>query len=163
MESIAAEARGARGGNSGVIAGASLFRPGAALDWPVTGELVYRFGRVAAANNTQTKQNGIGISAPRGAGVRAVAAGRVEFADARPGYGRIVVLAHAAGDYTIYASLDRISVDSGAMVARGQVIGTVGTSDADMGPHLHFELRLNTPGSPLRAVDPLPFLRNQGG
>jgi septal ring factor EnvC (AmiA/AmiB activator) len=161
IEALALEAREGRGG-SGVIAGASLFRPGAALDWPVQGELLYRFGRVTGANNTQTKQNGIGISAPRGTSVRAVATGRVEFADARPGYGRIIVLAHAAGDYTIYASLDRIAVDSGATVTRGQVIGSIGTSDADLGPHLHFELRLNTPGTPLRAVDPLPYLRNPG-
>jgi murein DD-endopeptidase MepM/ murein hydrolase activator NlpD len=157
IESLAAEARGAGGG--GMLAGATLFRVGGNMDWPVVGELLYRFGRVAAVNNTQTKENGIGISAPRGSSVRAVAAGRVDFAAERAGYGRIVVLAHPAGDYTVYASLDVIAVQVGASVTKGQILGTVGSSSTDYGPHLHFELRLNSTSAPLQAIDPLPYLR----
>jgi murein DD-endopeptidase MepM/ murein hydrolase activator NlpD len=157
IESLAAEARGAGGG--GTLAGASVFRAGGNLEWPVAGELIYRFGRVAGVNNTQTKENGIGISAPRGTSVRAVAAGRVDFAAERAGYGRIVVLAHPSGDYTVYASLDVIAVQVDASVTKGQILGTVGTSSTNYGPHLHFELRLNNPSAPLQAIDPLPYLR----
>jgi murein DD-endopeptidase MepM/ murein hydrolase activator NlpD len=130
------------------------------LDWPLQGELVYRFGRVTGANSTQTLRNGIGISAPRGASVRAVADAVVASTGSVPGYGRIIILAHAAGDYSLYSSLERIMADSGAAVMKGQVIGTVGTSDADLGPHLHFEVRLGTNIS--QPVDPIPFLKPRG-
>jgi septal ring factor EnvC (AmiA/AmiB activator) len=155
------ELRSAAGG--GVPAGASVFRAGAALDWPISGEIIYNFGRVTGTNNTQTKQNGIGISAPAGASVRAVAAGRVEYASDLTGYGRTVVIVHPAGDYSVYGSLDRISVAAGGAIARGQILGTVGTSDASLGAHLHFEVRLNSSTAPLRAVDPLPVRRPRGG
>jgi murein DD-endopeptidase MepM/ murein hydrolase activator NlpD len=46
-----------------------------------------------------------------------------------------------------------------ASVTKGQILGTVGTSSTNYGPHLHFELRLNNPSAPLQATDPLPYLR----
>ncbi len=158
LNAAAREARAAAAG--GGPPPPSVFRLGAALDWPVVGELLYRFGIVTNANNTQTKQNGIGVSAPRSAEVRAVADGRVGYARDFGGfYGRTVLLVHPSGDYTVYASLDRIAADSGALVAKGQVIGTVGQSDTNYGPRLHFEVRLSSPNAEPRAVDPLPFLR----
>ena len=157
INSLVVESRGGRGGAA--IPGASVFRAGAALDWPVRGELVYRFGRVAGANNTETRQNGIGIAAPRGANVRAVANGRVAYASNLPGYGNTVLLVHAAGDYTVYGSLDRFNVSVGADVVRGQIIGTIGITSIATGPHLHFEVRLGSAAAAPRAVDPLPYLR----
>ena len=47
------------------------------LDWPVDGSLLYRFGRVVNPNNTTTRWNGVGIAAPEGAPVKAVAPGTV--------------------------------------------------------------------------------------
>ena len=141
------------------VAGGPAFRVGAMLDWPVDGELVYRFGRVTTANNTQIRQNGIGISAPRGTTVRAVALGRVYFAENYLSYGNMVAIEHGSGDFSVYASLERIDVQVGQSVTRGQPIGTVGVSDTTLGPHIHFEVRLNKPPQPLLAVDPLPFMR----
>jgi septal ring factor EnvC (AmiA/AmiB activator) len=124
------------------------------LDWPVDGRLLYRFGRVVNANNTRTRWNGVGIAAAEGTQVRAVATGTVVAAAPIGTYGNTVIVQHGGGDYSVYGSLSRVDVRVGAGVAKGQPVGTVGTADPDMPPHLHFEVRPQG-----RAVDPLEWLR----
>lgn len=127
------------------------------LDWPVEGNIIYQFGRLVNPNNTTTRWNGIGIAAAEGTPVKAVAAGVVALVDESFGtYGRTVVIQHGGNDYSIYSSLGRISVTKGTKIVKGQAIGTVGRSDPEMEPHLHFEMR---PGQ--RAVDPLEWLRSR--
>jgi septal ring factor EnvC (AmiA/AmiB activator) len=124
------------------------------LDWPVDGTIIYRFGRVINPNNTTTRWNGIGISASQGTQVHSVSAGTVVLADVMGTYGNTVILEHGGGDYSVYGSLDRMSVSKGARVAKGQVLGTIGATDPVLPPHLHFEIRRGGP-----AVDPLEWLR----
>ena len=123
------------------------------LNWPANGTLLYRFGRVVSANNTTTRWNGIGIGAPIGTAVRAVAAGDVVMAEPMGSYGLTVIVQHGGGDYSVYGSLSRADVKTGTTVAKGQTIGAVGRADESLPPHLHFEVR---PGG--RAVDPLTWL-----
>jgi len=125
------------------------------LAWPVEGTILYNFGRVVNPNNTVTRWNGIGIAAPEGTTVRAVAEGEVRAAESMSLYGKTVIIEHGGGDYSVYASLSSISVRVGMKVSKGQVIGTVGSSDPDQPPHLHFEIRHNGP-----AIDPTTWLRN---
>lgn len=127
------------------------------LDWPVEGAIVYRFGRIVSPNNTSITWNGIGIGADIGTPVRAVAAGEVVYAEAAGTYGNMIILQHGGGAYSMYASLQEIRAPRGTRVAKGDIIGTVGQSDPDMPPRLHFEIRPNG-GS---AVDPLSWLRRQ--
>ncbi|HET7564908.1 MAG TPA: M23 family metallopeptidase, partial [Gemmatimonadaceae bacterium] len=117
---------------------------------------LYNFGRVVNPNNTTTRWNGIGIEAPEGTPVRAVAAGRAVVAEPFGTYGLTVILQHGGGDYSVYGSLSKLAVAKGDSVSKGQVIGYVGTTDPDMPPHLHFEIRPQG-----RAVDPLDWLRQQ--
>jgi len=124
------------------------------LDWPVNGAFLYRFGRFVNPNNTTTRWNGIGISAPVGTAVKSVSAGTVAYAGPMGTYGNTVILEHGGGDYSVYGSLDRIDVRKGSRVIKGQAIGTVGVSDPAIGPHLHFEIRRGGP-----AVDPAEWLR----
>lgn len=124
------------------------------LDWPVEGTIIYNFGRVVNPNNTTTRWNGIGIAAPSGTAVRAVAAGRVVVAEGFGTYGLTVIVQHGGGDYSVYGSLERLGVAKGGVVTKGQTIGYVGSADPDMDPHLHFEIRPQG-----RAVDPLEWLR----
>lgn len=126
------------------------------LDWPVDGAVLYRFGRQVNPNNTTIRWNGIGIAAPAGTPVRAVEPGVVAIADRVGTYGLVVIVNHGEGNFTMYGSLDRAAVRQGEAVAQGQVVGTVGTSDPDLEPHLHFEVRPNG-----RAVDPLDWLRRR--
>jgi septal ring factor EnvC (AmiA/AmiB activator) len=124
------------------------------LDWPVNGAFLYRFGRFVNPNNTTTRWNGIGISAPVGTVVKSVSAGTVAYAGAMGTYGNTVILEHGGGDYSVYGSLERIDVRKGARVIKGQALGTVGISDPALGSHLHFEIRRGGP-----AVDPAEWLR----
>jgi len=124
------------------------------LTWPVDGTLLYRFGRVINPNNTTTRWNGMGIAAPLGTTVKSVAAGTVASVGQLGTYGLTVILQHGGGDYSIYASLNSAAVRTGAVIKRGDPIGTVGISDPDLKPHVHFEIRPQG-----RAVDPEGWLR----
>ena len=126
------------------------------LDWPVDGTVLYRFGRVINPNNTTTRWNGIGIGAPIGTPVKAVAPGTVVSVRPLGTYGLTVVLNHGGGDYSIYSSLNSGSVRAGNVIKRGDIIGTVGVSDPDLKPHLHLEIR-TAPSQ--QAVDPERWLR----
>ena len=135
----------------------SGFRAGGNLDWPVDGTILYRFGHAAGPDRTVTTWGGIGIEAPAGAPVRAIAAGVVKLVDPQFGtYGATVMILHPSGDYSVYCSLGSITVARDAIVDRGTAIGTVGVNDPRLPPHLHFEIRSGTMPVP---VDPLPFLR----
>lgn len=126
------------------------------LDWPVEGALLYTFGRNITPENTSTRWNGVGIQAPLGTPVRSVAAGEVMIAEAIGTYGLTVVVQHGGGDYSVYGSLQRLSVKKGERVTKGEVVGTVGAADPEMPAHLHFEIRPRG-----RAMDPLQWLRSR--
>lgn len=128
------------------------------LDWPVDGAIVYRFGRLMNPSSaTSIRWNGVGIGAATGTPVRAVASGEVALAEVSGTYGMMVILEHGGGSYSIYASLQTAGVRRGQKVNKGDVIGTVGQSDPDLPPRLHFEMRVNNGV----AVDPLEWLRRQ--
>jgi septal ring factor EnvC (AmiA/AmiB activator) len=127
------------------------------LDWPVDGQIVYRFGRLVNPNNTSIRWNGIGIGAAEGTPVKTVAAGEVVFAEPSGTYGLTVLVEHGGGAYSLYASLASARVRRGQRVSKGEVIGTVGQADPDLPPRLHFEMR---PRDGI-AVDPLEWLRGQ--
>jgi murein hydrolase activator len=128
------------------------------LDWPVEGDIIYRFGRAINPNNTAIRWNGVGIRAAQGAGVRSIAAGEVMVADRIGTYGLTVIIQHGGGDYSVYGSLSRADVQKGSKVTKGQVIGAVGRADPEMDPHLHLEIRPKG-----RATDPLAWLALRAG
>lgn len=157
IAAIEAERRRAASRANAPKAAASTLRTADAgrLDWPVDGSLLYRFGRVVNPNNTTTRWNGVGIAAPEGAPVKAVAPGTVVSVGQLGTYGLTVILQHGEGDYSVYASLASASVRNGATVKKGETIGSVGVSDPDLKPHLHFEIRPKG-----HAVDPERWLRD---
>jgi murein hydrolase activator len=126
------------------------------LDWPVDGTILYRFGRAVNPNNTTIRWNGVGIAAAAGTAVKAIASGEVMVAQPIGTYGLTVIVQHGGGDYSVYGSLAQSNVQVGTKVTKGQSVGTVGVSDPDFGPHLHFEIRPKG-----RAMDPLTWLRGQ--
>ena len=114
-----------------------------ALDWPVRGEVVGRFGPEKHPRfNVVTPNNGIDIAASIGTPVRAVAKGRVEYTAEDYGtYGQIVIVNHGDSYYTLYGHLSEIAVSVGQEVTAGQVIGRSGDTGSLKGPVLHFEVR----------------------
>jgi septal ring factor EnvC (AmiA/AmiB activator) len=131
------------------------------LDWPVDGPLLYTYGKAQTASNTTIRWDGVGIKATVGTPVRSVAPGRVASVGQLGTYGLTVIVDHGGGDYSIYASLARASVRAGDAVVKGQAVGTVGISDPDQPPHLHFEIRHAGPGGQPRSVDPASWLRGE--
>ncbi len=118
--------------------------------WPVEGKLVSRFGPKAGGLHN----DGINISAPRGAAVRAAEDGVVAYAgNELGGYGNLVLVRHAGGWTSAYAHNEKLLVSRGNTVRRGQVIALVGSSGNVTTPQTHFELRRGA-----RAVDPLKSL-----
>ena len=152
----AAASRRARGTSPGGSRSSITTRDVGRLDWPVEGRFVYDFGREKKANNTAIRWNGVGIAAAAGTPVRAVAAGKVLEVAHFGTYGQTVIVEHGGGDYSVYGSLGSVAIAKGATITRGQTIGTVGMSDPELGPHLHFEIRRGGP-----AVDPKQWLRSR--
>jgi murein DD-endopeptidase MepM/ murein hydrolase activator NlpD len=67
----------------------------------------------------------------------------------RYGYGNHIIVDHGGGFSTLYGHLSEIYVKTGDHVARGQVIGRMGSTGRSTGTHLHFETRINgTPVNP---------------
>ena len=119
--------------------------------------IIYRFGKAVNPNNTTIRWNGVGIAAAVGTPVKAVSNGTVALVSESFGtYGPTVFIQHGGGDYSVYASLGKISVTKGEKIVKGQVVGTVGKTDPELDAHLHFEIRPNG-----RAVDPLEWLRSR--
>jgi len=97
---------------------------------------------------------GIDFRAPSGTPVKATAAGKIVEADYVGGYGNMVEVDHGAGLSTRYAHLSSIGVEIGQTIAKGDILGRVGTTGRSTGPHLHYETRID--GEP---ADPLRFMR----
>lgn len=131
------------------------------LDWPVEGEVLYRFGP-QRDEGTTVNRDGIGIGAPAGTPVQAVESGRVAWAGERGLYGPSVIVSHGGGYYSVYLYLGRARVQEGARVSKGQVLGTVGGAGSREGAHIQFEIHVpGSDGSP-RPVDPVRWLRGRG-
>ncbi len=127
------------------------------LDWPVEGRIVFQFGRETLPSGGVIRWNGIGIGAPVGTPVQAVADGRIAVVQNLNTYGLTAVLEHGNGYYSLYMQLAEARVRPGDQVTKGQVLGTVGGANTDKGPHLHFEIR----GENQIALDPLDWLRRR--
>jgi murein DD-endopeptidase MepM/ murein hydrolase activator NlpD len=138
--------------------GGPIFRPGATLPMPVNGWKSSDFGmRYHPIYHEWRMHTGVDLSAPGGAPIWAVAAGKVIRAGWNGGYGNFTCIYHGLyqgkGFASCYAHQSAIGVKIGQQVRTGQVIGRVGTTGTSTGNHLHFEIRLN--GDP---VDPWPWL-----
>ncbi len=103
---------------------------------------------------------GVDYAAPIGSPVIAPAAGRVALvgreAEGFELHGNTIGLDHGQGVVSIFIHLNSIAVREGDLVQAGQTIGTIGTTGASTGPHLHWGLYVNGV-----AVDPTPW-RNGG-
>jgi murein DD-endopeptidase MepM/ murein hydrolase activator NlpD len=96
--------------------------------------------------------SGVDYSAPRGTPILAAGNGVVLKAERSSGYGNLTLIQHTNGYVTAYAHQTSYAkgIVPGARVRQGQVIGHVGSTGLSTGPHLHFEIRVNS-----QAVDPL--------
>ena len=86
---------------------------------------------------------GIDLRASKGTAFVASDAGTVTFAGWKGSYGNLIIVNHGNGIQTKYAHCNSISVSSGTSVAKGQVLGTVGSTGNATGNVLHYEVLVN--------------------
>jgi murein DD-endopeptidase MepM/ murein hydrolase activator NlpD len=102
----------------------------------------------------QAIHKGVDFAAPAGSQVVAVASGIVTYSKERFGYGRTVEINHGNGYVTRYGHNQKILVDVGDTIQKGQAIALIGSTGRSTGPHLHFEVLKEG-----RAIDPMSFVR----
>jgi murein DD-endopeptidase MepM/ murein hydrolase activator NlpD len=127
---------------------------------PVSGDLPANgFGSRRIINGQpRMPHSGVDFAAERGATVSAANRGRVALVGDFFFAGRLVVLDHGLGLYTLYFHLDRADVEEGALVERGETIGIVGATGRATGPHLHWGAQLGA-----ARVDPTGLLSVAAG
>ncbi len=109
------------------------------LRLPIKGELANRFGAKRSEGGAQWK--GLFIRAPSGQEVRAVAGGRVVFAEWMRGFGNLLILDHGDNYLTIYGNTESVLKAVGERIRAGDVVATAGASGGNPESGLYFEVR----------------------
>lgn len=123
------------------------------IAWPLRGKIIRAFGEETRAYGTSVVSNGIEIAAPEWTNVVAADDGNVVFSGSYGGQGKLVIIDHNNGFFTVYAYNNEILVARDAKVKKGQVIAKSGMTGSATQPSLHFELRKDG-----KAINPLPYL-----
>jgi murein DD-endopeptidase MepM/ murein hydrolase activator NlpD len=99
--------------------------------------------RIHPIYKTARPHRGTDYAAPTGTPVFAAGDGRVVKAGYSKANGNYVFLQHGEQFVTKYLHLHKRKVKQGQRVSQSQVIGTVGSTGAATGPHLHYEFLMN--------------------
>ena len=121
------------------------------LPWPVSGRLTVHY-QASRADDKGAHFNGVLISAPNGAKVRAPYFGRVMYADWLQGLGLLLIIGHSGGYMTLYGHAEVLYKSVGDQVAPGDVIAAMPEGGAE--PKLYFEIREGR-----KTVDPKGWLK----
>ena len=121
------------------------------LRLPVIGELTNRFGGQRLDSGLSWK--GLFISAKPGREVKAVAGGRVVYADWLRGFGNLLILDHGDGYMSLYGNNESLLKQVGEEARAGDTIAAAGNSGGNPDSGLYFELRFQ--GKPF---DPIPWV-----
>jgi len=106
--------------------------------WPLTGRVISDFG----TESNGERNDGINIAAQPGTPIRAAASGTISYAgNELRGYGNLILIKHDDGYVTAYAHAERITVQRGDTVTKGQIIAYAGSTGDVTSPQLHFEIR----------------------
>ena len=117
-----------------------------AFQWPVQGRILSSFG--PKANGLHN--DGVNIAAEIGAPVKAAQSGVVAYSgNELKGYGNLLLVRHDNGWMTAYAHNNKLLVQRGDTVVRGQTIAQAGNSGSVVTPQVHFEIRKGA-----KAIDP---------
>ncbi|WP_209121442.1 murein hydrolase activator EnvC [Alkalihalobacillus sp. BA299] len=107
--------------------------------------------------------HGLDISNSTGTPIYAAEGGTVIAARYMNGYGNTVMISHNVNGQvltTLYAHMSAISVSNGQRVSRGQQVGSMGSTGASTGPHLHFEVHEGPwNGAKSNSVNPLKYIQ----
>lgn len=119
------------------------------LSMPIKGQVVVGYKQEKVPG---LKSNGIEIKGTLGQAVSAADTGTVIFAGSLSNLGGVVIIDHK-GIITVYGNLASVRVSKGAVVKKGQTIGTLGRDSTTKQPTLYFETRKG-----VNVVNPLSYL-----
>ncbi|MDA8121069.1 MAG: peptidoglycan DD-metalloendopeptidase family protein [Deltaproteobacteria bacterium] len=120
---------------------------------PIEGKLVGRFGKQRDPVFDVTIENrGVEIEAASGALVHAIGGGEVVFVGSVPGFGKVLILQHGSGLFSVYGKAEDFSVKQGQSVAKGEAVGRLPASPEGKSV-LYLELRAGG-----TAIDPVPVI-----
>jgi murein DD-endopeptidase MepM/ murein hydrolase activator NlpD len=121
---------------------------------------------VSGFGNRRTYNNGVfhnyhsgvdfGVMTADNINIYSAADGTVIFADLLPIHGNFTVIDHGWGVYTSYSHQSQLLVSAGQQVKRGDLIGLIGSTGRSVGPHLHWEVIVNS-----TYVNPVTWLSTQ--
>lgn len=120
------------------------------LPWPVAGRLTNRFGQ--AREQQGLRWRGVFIASEAAQPVRAIARGRVAYADWLRGFGLLIIVDHGDGYMSLYGHNQALFREPGDWVEDGEVLARVGDTGGALETGLYFELRHE--GKP---IDPLKW------
>ncbi|HEU4747308.1 MAG TPA: M23 family metallopeptidase [Gemmatimonadaceae bacterium] len=121
---------------------------------PRTSRVTSEFGTGRAFNGAIASRHlGVDFAGAVGAPIKAANRGVVALVDTFFLAGRVVYIDHGGGLVTGYFHMSEPLVSKGDTVARGQVIGRVGSTGRVTGPHLHWTARYGK-----LTVDPLDLI-----
>lgn len=128
----------------------------------------HRKGKVCPANNFwlgagwgadrgKRSHKGMDMGGKRGAPIFAVEAGRIDRTKRQSNGALQIVLRGKSGSKYYYGHMDKVLINGGQKVKKGQVIGTMGDSGSPGEVHLHFEYWKS--GRESDAINPVKFLK----
>jgi septal ring factor EnvC (AmiA/AmiB activator) len=117
------------------------------LHLPARGDVIGKFG---TARSEGTLWKGVFIKTSAGQPVKAVASGRVVFADWLRGFGNMLIVDHGGGYLSLYGAAEALMKQVGDTVKAGDSVATSGNSGGNAETGIYFELRhLGKPVDPL--------------
>ncbi|WP_267268838.1 M23 family metallopeptidase [Pseudomonas protegens] len=124
------------------------------LDKPVNGPLSSKFGVRRFFNGEERNPHaGLDFAVPAGTPIKTPAAGKVILTGNYFFNGNTVFVDHGQGFISMFCHMSKIDVKVGQSLARGAVVGKVGSTGRATGPHMHWNISLND-----ARVDPAIFI-----
>ena len=124
------------------------------LDKPVTGPLSSKFGVRRFFNGEERNPHaGLDFAVPAGTPIKTPAAGKVILIGNYFFNGNTVFVDHGQGFISMFCHMSKVDTQVGQQLARGNVVGRVGSTGRATGPHMHWNVSLND-----ARVDPAIFI-----
>ena len=110
------------------------------LPLPVNGRIIEQYGEhIVADAGVKIMHKGIKISPESTTQAKAVADGRVVFADNVKNFNNLVIIDHGSSYYTVYGNMDTLLVESGKKVRQGDILGDIIVERAVEAPYLYLK------------------------
>ena len=118
-----------------------------------SGSMIFPVPELTQVTTRFGGHRGIDLCAPAGSPILAADSGVVVEAGWHGSWGNYILVDHGNGYTTRYAHCSDLLVGAGAVVGRGQMIATVGSTGYSTGNHCHFEVAING-----ALTDPAPYI-----